>query len=301
MTITLQIGGYRIRLNEPEGQVCGKWPLYPYDSFLGPAEAPADITLTVHVVRRLPDLRHGALRFDTGEGFWKLYEAGAENVMECLDPKTRIVRSRTVLSLDFSQGEVWICGTASNQKGKLNWKPQYVLNPIAEVCLVTRLALDGGFLLHAAGILTKHGGWVFTGPSGAGKSTISDYFAARGASVLSDERVIIRMIDRELQLFGTPWPGAGRLAKNDHAPLTALHCIAHGQGSHLLRPMDPRSVSPFVLPQTFLPHWDRTAMDRTLETLDTLIGHIGTFDLSFIQDVNVVDFLHEQHFATAAT
>lgn len=301
MRFDLLIGGYHIRIEEPEGQVFGKWPIYPYDSFLAPADEPPDIDLTVHVARRLPDLPHGDLLFDTGDGLWKLYEAGPENVMECLDPRTLTIRSRTVLSKDFSRGEVWICGRASKQKGRLNWKPQYVLNPIAEVCLVTRLAWEGGLLLHAAGVVTNRGGWVFTGPSGAGKSTMSDIFAARGASVLSDERVIIRQMNGAFSLFGTPWPGAGRLAKNDRAPLTAFHCIAHGQGAHFMRPMDSRSVCPFVLPQTFLPHWDRVAMDRTLETLNALIEHIGAFQLSFIKSVDIVDFLEEHHLSVAVS
>ncbi len=301
MQVDLQIGGHHIRLIEPEDHACGKWPLYPYDSFLAPPDAPADIILTVHVVRRLPDIPHGALLFDTGEGFWKLYESEPENVVECLDPKTLAVRSRTVLSKDFSRGEVWICGKPCRQKGRLNWKPQFVLNPIAEVCLVTRLAWGGGLLLHAAGVATKHGGWVFTGPSGAGKSTMSDFFAASGASVLSDERVIIRQMSGGFSLFGTPWPGAGRLAKNDKAPLTAFHCIAHGHEAHLMRPMDPRSVCPFVLPQTFLPHWDRVAMDRTLETLGALIDQVGSFQLFFIKSVDIIDFLEEHHLAIMAS
>lgn len=299
MRFDLRIGGYHIRLDEADGNPCGKWPIYPYDSFLAPADEPPDINLTVHVVRRLPDIPHGTLLFDTGEGFWKLYEAGPENVMECLDPRTLAIRSRTVLSKDFSRGEVWICGQASKQKGRLNWKPQYVLNPVAEVCLVTKLAWEGGLLLHAAGVMTKQGGWVFTGPSGAGKSTMSDFFAARGAAVLSDERVIIRKMNDQFALFGTPWPGAGRLAKNDQAPLTAFHCIAHGQGAHLMRPMNPRAVSPFVLPQSFLPHWDREAMDRTLETLGTLINQVGAFQLFFIKNGDIVDFLEEHHLAVA--
>ncbi len=299
MRIDLQIGGYHIRMDEPEGHTCGKWPIYPYDSFLPPADQSPDIHLTVHVVRRLPEIPHGALHFDTGQGFWKLYEAGPENMMECIDPKALTVRSRTVLSRDYSSGDVWICSQPSRQKQQLNWKPQYVLNPIAEVCLVTRLARDGGLLLHAAGVLTEHGGWVFSGPSGAGKSTMSDFFTARGASVLSDERIIIRKIDGEFSIFGTPWPGAGRLARNQQAPLTAFHCIAHGQGAHAMHPMSPHAVSSLVLPQSFLPHWDRNAMDRTLETLGELIDQIGAFQLSFVKNGDIVAFLEDYHLSVA--
>lgn len=295
MRLDLQIGGYHIRMDEPKGHPCGRWPIYPYDSFVAPADESPDINLTVHVVLRLPDIPHGALLFDTGQGLWKLYEAGPENMMECIDPKTLAVRSRTILSRDFSRGEVWICGQPARQKQPLSWNPQYVFNPIAEVCLVTKLAWDRGLLLHAAGVMTMLGGWVFTGPSGAGKSTMSDFFAARGASVLSDERIIIRKIGGEFMIFGTPWPGAGRLAKNLQAPLTAFHCIAHGQGVHTMRRMNPHAVSPFVLPQSFLPHWDRTAMDRTLETLGELIDQVGAFQLFFTKNGDIVDFLEAHH------
>ena len=68
----------------------------------------------------------------------------------------------------------------------------HLFNPIVEVCLLSRLALDGGLLLHAAGIAVQDQGYVFTGASGTGKSTIAQLFADQGALILSDERVILR-------------------------------------------------------------------------------------------------------------
>lgn len=294
MRIDLRIGGYGIRLDEPEGQACWSWPLYPFDSFVAPPDDLPDINLTVRIVQQLPEIPQGALLFDSCHGFWKLHEAGYGCVLECADPKTLAPRSRTVLSRDFSRGEVWICGRPARQKRQLVWKPMYVINPIAEVCLVTKLAREGGLLLHSAGVLAEHGAWVFTGPSGAGKSTLSDFFAAQGASVLSDERIIIRKVAGEFTVFGTPWPGTGRLAKNQHGPLTALYCIRHGEGAHALRKISPRDFSLFVLRQCFLPHWDREAMNRTLAFLGELIEQTGCFELAFVKKPDIVDYLDKQ-------
>jgi hypothetical protein len=167
----------------------------------------------------------------------------------------------------------------------------HVLNPIVEACLLTRLAREGGLLLHAAGVLTEHGAWVFSGASGAGKSTLSDLFAASGRRVLSDERTIVRAVGGELMAFGTPWPGAGRQALNEAGPLTALYCIAHGRDAHVSRPMSAREVSTFVLPQAFLPHWDRDALDRTLAFLVEMAERVECTGLAFVKRPDVVDYL----------
>lgn len=299
MRIDLRIGGYGIRLDEPEGRACGNWPYYPFDAFVVPPGDSPDIILTVRIVRQIPEIPQGALLFDSCHGLWKLHEAGPGYVLDCADTKTLGLRSRTVLSKDFSRGEVWLHGRPTRQKRQLGWDPASVINPIVEICLVTKLAREGGLLLHAAGVLTTHGGWVFTGPSGAGKSTLSDFFAAKGIAVLSDERIILRKVAGEFALFGTPWPGAGRLAKNQQGSLTGLYCIAHGQGTHAMRRISMREVSLFVLPQSFLPHWDRAAMDGTLAFLSTVIETVDCLELAFMKTPDIVEFLEEQRLGGA--
>ncbi|MGH7206012.1 MAG: hypothetical protein ACREI2_07360 [Nitrospiraceae bacterium] len=292
MRIDLQIGGYAIRLHEREARPCLHWPLRPFDSFLIQPEQPPDIDLEVRIVKTLPEVPHEPLIFDSSQGLWKLYAAESGYVLESPDTYTLRPRSVAIASKDFSHVEVWHCEQPCHAGP--GWTPMHIVTPIVEVCLVTRLARDGGLLLHAAGVLTDHGGWVFTGPSGAGKSTLSDFFAAKGASVLSDERIIIRKVAGEFRVFGTPWPGTSRLAKNQQGPLMALCCISHGQGAHALRRMSAREVSLFVLPQSFLPHWDRDAMDHTLAFLDQLIDQIGCFELAFVKKPDIVAYLEEQ-------
>jgi len=305
MTIDLQIGGYVIRLNEPEGHACLDWPFSTFEPFVTAASLAPDITMTVRVVERLPDLPRGSLLYDACQGLWTWHEADAGYLLDSPYRNTREPEAVALVSEDIRTASVWVIG---RQEGtpRLGWSPLHIINPIVEVCLLTRLARDGGLLLHAAGLLTEQGGpaeqygWAFTGASGAGKSTISALYAARGARVLSDERIILRMVESTIRVFGTPWPGSGCHARNQQGPLTGLFCIRHGQDSHVLRRMPPGAAASFILPQCFLPHWDRAAMDGTLAFLDAVIETVGCSDLAFMDTPDVVEFLNEQRLARAA-
>lgn len=292
MTITLQIGGYAIRLQEREDYPCLHWPLTPFESFLIPPERSPDIDLEVRVVKGLPDVPHGALLFDANHGLWTLSASGSGYLLESLHTHTHEPRSRALVSTDFSRAEVWHL-EESGPEGP-GWTPMHVITPILEVCLLTRLAREGGLLLHASGVLTDHGGLVFTGPSGSGKSTLADFFVAQGARVLCDERMIIREVAGELIVWGTPWVGSGRWAANTAGPLTALYCIRHGDGAHGVRRMTPREFSLSLLRQCYLPHWDRAAMERTLAFIDELVVAVGSVELAFANEPSVVDFLEAQ-------
>jgi len=294
MKIDLHIGRYGIRLQEAENCVCLDWPLEPFVPFLTQASDQPDIDFTVKVVKHLPEMTHGQLIFDASHGLWKLYEAESGCLLESPNTHTLEPYSRALISRDFSRSEVWVRQNEALWEQGAVWEPLKVINPLVEVCLATRLGREGGLILHAAGVLTEREGWVFTGASGAGKSTLSDCFAARGACVLSDERLILRKMAGEFLLYGTPWPGTGRQAKNQAGRLTALHCIRHGEGAHALRRLPARDVSLFVLQQGFLPHWDHEAMKGTLAFLDELIEKIGCFELAFVKNPDIVDYLEEQ-------
>ena len=291
MRIDLQIGGYAIRMDEPEGHACLNWPFGAFEPFVTAAGHVPDIAVTVRVVERLPDLPRGPLLYDACHGLWKWYRTDSGYLLDSPNRSTREPETVALVSEDITTVAVWVLGQHREGTPRMGWQPLHIVNPIVEVCLLTRLAREGGLLLHAAGLLTAHGGLAFTGASGTGKSTIADFYAARGARVLSDERVILRTIESTIQVFGSPWPGTGRHARNQHAPLRGLFCIRHGKDDHRMRRMPAGTGASFILQQCFLPHWDRTAMDRTLRFLNELIERIDCVDLAFLKNPDIVDCL----------
>ncbi len=289
MDLTVQIGGYTVHIHESNNHPCLAWPLRPFDRFLTPSIPSPDIQVYVTVVSPLPDLPTGELRFDSSHGCWTLFKSKTGLQFESLDPKTLQPRVRACMSDDYRSVRAWILPDLSG--GQVGWSPMQLFNPLIEVCLLSRLAREGGILLHASGLSLCEQGYVFTGPSGAGKSTIAELFADRGATVLSDERVIVRMRDTGFVLFGTPWVGSGQYAANASAPMTALYCIQHGQERHRIDTLKPSTVVTRMLQQAFLPHWDRAGVETTLEVLTSLTRTMPCRSLAFLNQLDIVDFL----------
>jgi hypothetical protein len=296
MRIDLNIGGYGILIDEPGDYPACAWPLAPFDRFLAPSAAPPAITVEVEIVNTLPDLPVGPVRFDACHGLWTLFESNTGTVLECLDTQTLRTRIRATVDPDFSIVHAFVLEqTIATHTA---WVPMHVISPLVELCLVTRIARESGILLHSAGVLSQTGGYVFTGPSGAGKSTVAQFFAERGASVLSDERMILRKHADGVIAYGTPWVGSGSYARNESGILTRLFCIGHGPRHHI-ESLSPTAVMSFLLPQCFLPHWDRPAMESTLAFVSELIVHVPCQRLSFRPYPDVVDYIQNHLTRTA--
>lgn len=295
MTFTLAIGGYRIAIHQPESHPCLVWPLRPFDAFLVDDNNSADVAVQVAVVPHLPDLPTEHLRFDSNHGHWKLFETADHLVIDSPSPKTHSPRARARLSRDYRQVEAWVLPELQN--GQVGWSPMHLFNPILEVCLLSLLARDGGILLHASGMVYQEAGFIFTGASGTGKSTLAGWFNERGARVLSDERMILRGTNSSVTtMHGTPWIGSGEFAANAAAPLSSLYCIRHGRDRHRIEPLPASRLIALLLQQTFLPFWDRPAMDATLDSLVALTGQTSCMSLAFLKDPTVIDAITDHQF-----
>ena len=292
MNIELHIAGYVARLRVSGNRSLLAWPLSPFKPFLINSGLPSDIDCTVHVVKCLPDMPRGRLVFDACHGLWSLYETKSGFLLDSADPKTLKLRSRSIISDDYSSVEVWLRERRSGLR--IGWTPMQVINPVIEMCLLTRIARARGLLLHSSGVLVGDQGWLFLGPSGAGKSTLSDLFAAKGASVLSDERIIVRRTGGDFSIFGTPWIGNSRHAKNSSGLLTQVFCIRHGTQRHVLHRPTPRTLSQVILEQCFLPYWDREGLQSSISTISDLIEQVDCCELAFLKDPDIVDFLRHQ-------
>jgi len=292
MRIDLQIGGYRIGLDEPENHPRLAWPMRPFDSFLTQPGSQPDVNVTVTVASHLPRLPKGPLRFDAAHGLWKLFESDAGLVIESLSPHTHQLRACALVSEDYKSVCSWILPEL--QMGQVGWCPMHLFNPLVEVCLLSRMGREGTLLLHAAGLSSHGQGYLFTGASGTGKSTIADFFSGREAHILSDERIIIRQIANCFVIHGTPWVGSGNYAANTSCPLTQLFCIRHGTDRHTTSLMSPRAVAQELLCQSFLPLWDRPAMETTMGVIGNLVQHVDCRALAPLKSPDIVDFILAQ-------
>lgn len=289
MRIDLRIGGFVVALDEAENLPVTSWPVPMYDSFCLSAETSPDISLSITVVKTLPDIPSLGIRFDSEQGLWRLADHETGYLFESLDPRTLLPRCRALLARDYSQGQVWICEDPTVQERA--WSPLDVINPLGKLCLLTRLTRAGGLMLHAAGILADPGAWVFTGDSGTGKSTLSGWCSAQGMTILNDERIIIRSQNDQLIVWGTPWVGTEGVSLNQSGQLARLHVIRHSPHGHRMRPLAAGEASQRILRQCTVPHWDPDGMDGMLRCLSQLITKVECVDLSFENNPDVLDYL----------
>lgn len=109
----------------------------------------------------------------------------------------------------------------------------YPLDVVLRTSLLSRLPLDGGVPLHAAGVVTPGGAIAFFGPSGAGKSTLA---ATSHGPVLSDELVaVVRREDTYALARSGFWGEMSDRPGGDEGPLAALVELAKGEIYHIER------------------------------------------------------------------
>src|SRR5262249_29437961 len=148
-----------------------------------------------------------------------------------------------------------------------------------------------GILLHAAGVVVNGQGVVLAGVSGAGKTTFSRLAAGRpGWEFLSDDRVIVRLPDgtNEARAHGTPWPGEGRIAANESAPLARLVFLSHAD-SNAVRMLPAREAAARLMAMASIPWYDAERVGDGLEACDRLLERVPAALLEFRPDAGAVE------------
>jgi hypothetical protein len=166
--------------------------------------------------------------------------------------------------------------------------------PVDQLLFIHHLAHREGFLLHAAGFTIGDVGVVVPGRSGAGKSTLSGLVAATvpEATILSDERMVVRGRDGAFEAWGTPWMGTARVARNQGAPLRAL-LFPVKDGSHRLSSLPGRVAVRRLLGTAACPHFDLERSAFVLATLERLVASVPAFELRFARDAGVAPVVRD--------
>ena len=161
--------------------------------------------------------------------------------------------------------------------------PHYALDyPLDELLFQHRLAREGAVEVHGCGVVWRGRTLLFCGRSGAGKSTTARLWRrhARGARLLSDDRVVLRPGRGTVRAYGTPWHGDGGFASATSAPLGALFFLRHGRTTRL-RPLDRAEAAARLFTRSFPPPWDREGVARALDACADTASRVPAFELAF--------------------
>lgn len=199
--------------------------------------------------------------------------------------------------------KLWqIYGSQDFQQVTLAWHPELFpakYNNIVRVfsdslgflLLGMRLRNHGGIMLHGASAELDGCGIICSGLSGCGKSTISRLLHAAGATVLSDERSVIRQeTATTFAVHGTPWPSSAGFAANKKAPLKRVYFLTHGT-TDSLTPLSAAEAVRYLIPVSMIPWQAPELLDPFLRTIDAIFANVPCALLKFRPTPDVVTML----------
>ena len=130
-----------------------------------------------------------------------------------------------------------------------------------------------GLIAHSCAFVLPDGpGVLCPGRSGAGKTTLARLLRdnAPAIDLLTDDRAIVTLEDG-LTLWGSPWPGAARVAASGGAPLAAVMFIRHGN-SVALRDVPSGEAFRRIVCSLSMPLWEPARCGRALELVDAIVS-----------------------------
>ena len=188
---------------------------------------------------------------------------------------------------DFSSGEIRPVGFRDEPA-------PYSLNyPYDQAVLLHRLLHFRAGVVHACGLSIEGRGLIFCGRSGAGKTTIARLWKAEGATLLNDDRVILRAAADGPRLESSPWHGEDPEVNNLSVPLRAIVHLNQASENRLSR---LRGAGPLaaLLATSVAPFYSAPAMEMLLEPWSRMVEGVPSYRLDFTPDRRAVEVCRKE-------
>jgi hypothetical protein len=280
VTQFLGIGGMTIAIRCADERVRCEWK-DPVRRFLtGPATP--DLELTIDMLET-PVASRGELLFEP-DAVWRMLRDRDELIIEC---RTELFGEQPYKVGTFD--EAFTRGTILMREDVADANPlEY---PLDEVIVANLLGRGRGVELHSCGVVDRKGrGHLFVGVSGAGKTTTARLWENEAAAIVSDDRVIVRDVDGELRMFGTPWHGEAELSVATSAPLAGVYLLVQSEKNALL-PLSHAAAIAKLFRCTFPLFHDARALDFTLEFLSRIVARVPVRELYFTRDQSAIELV----------
>lgn len=145
-------------------------------------------------------------------------------------------------------------------------------------------------MIHASVVVYKGAGYVFLGKSGTGKSTHSRLWLnnIEGTWLLNDDNPVIRVVDGEVKVYGTPWSGKTACYKNEVLPLGGVVRLSQAPYNKIERLMPLRSYAS-LMPACSCMRWDRRSTDALHSTVEKVIKVVKGWHLECLPDADAAN------------
>ncbi len=136
-----------------------------------------------------------------------------------------------------------------------------------------------GFVFHGSAVAVNGKAYLFTAKSGTGKTTHTNLWLKNidGSFVVNGDKPIIRVIDGEIFVCGTPWMGKEGMGCNKCVPLKAI-CILSRGTENKIEKVDFKNVVTNIIAQAYRPK-NTEALMKTFKLIEYTGQNTGLYSL----------------------
>ena len=148
--------------------------------------------------------------------------------------------------------------------------------------------------IHSSVIECSGRGVLFLGESGTGKSTHTRLWreSIEGARLLNDDSPIVRIVDGEARVYGSPWSGKTPCYKSRYVPIAGL-CRLSQAPHNAIRRLSTIAAIGALLPSC-PPQFahDDNLQDAICRTLGEVIKRVGVYHLECLPNSEAAELSH---------
>ena len=190
-------------------------------------------------------------------------------------------------SPDFKESKVAILGE--------NWSQRnYGLNNALMMTYAFASSDQYTMLMHASVIRHQGKGYLMTAPSGTGKSTHTRlwYDNIPGCDLMNDDNPVVRIVDGQAIVYGSPWSGKTRCYRNIQAPVGGIVRIQQ-RPENSIRTLSPLEAFSNLLPAISNMKWDKRVYKGICDGIAELVRLCGMYELGCLPDAAAAHLCHD--------
>lgn len=197
-----------------------------------------------------------------------------------------VLCSRMRSNADFTECRVSLSGETWAQRN-------YGLNNALMMAYAFAAACRQTLLMHASVIRWDGKGYLMTAPSGTGKSTHTRlwYDNIPGCDLMNDDNPVVRIVDGQAIVYGSPWSGKTPCYRNIQAPIGGLVRIQQ-RPENTIRHLSTVEAFCNLLPAMSNMKWDKRVYNGVCESIGELIRLVGMYELGCLPNAEAAILCH---------
>ena len=142
-------------------------------------------------------------------------------------------------------------------------------------------------LFHASVVSRNGFGYLFLGKSGTGKSTHSRLWLKHldGTELVNDDNPVVRIVDDEVRVYGTPWSGKTPCYRNVSYPVGGIVLLSQASINQIKRMNNIQAYASLMISISGM-RWNRQLADGLDETEKLLISKVPMWHLECLPDAD---------------